>query len=357
MKLAVLQNLVSPTRHALFEALAQRADLTVLFMARTEEGRGWEQRPSLGYPHVFLRGAHLTVPSGGDVDALHLNPGVVAEIARRRFDAVLCAGYLSPTTWLAFAGARAVGTKFLLWFGTAWPPTGGRARVAAPLKRLIVRGSDRVVAYGDAARTQALALGAKADKIDIAVNTTDVRPFAAIDPLQHDCPTALWVGRLVSRKRPDLAVSLFRRLAERVDGLRCVFGGDGPERAATEAAAHAAGLDATFLGDVAYSELPALYAGADLLVFRGEREPWGLVVNEALAAGVPVLASPGVVAALELVPEGAGAVSDDEDVLADAGVRLLGDPAARAAARAVVPRILPEAWADAVIASAHQSLR
>lgn len=357
MRVAVLQNLVSPTRHALFEALAERVDLTVLFMARTEPTRGWDPSAELRYPHAFLPGVHASLRAGGDVDAFHLNPTVVQAIRRGRYDALLCAGYLSPTTWLALGAAKSARTRFLLWFGSSWPPAGGRARVAAPLKRAIVRASDRVIAYGEAARVQALALGAAPDRIDIALNTTDVRPFSVAERVVSDRPTALWVSRLVPRKRPDLAVSLLARLAAEVPGLRAVFAGDGPERAATERAADAARLDCVFLGDVAYDDLPALYAAADLFVLRAEREPWGLVVNEALAAGVPVLASPGVVAARELVPDAAGAVSDDEDVLLAGGIRLLRDDAARQAARAVLPRILPDAWADAVVAAAAQAVR
>jgi glycosyltransferase involved in cell wall biosynthesis len=91
-------------------------------------------------------------------------------------------------------------------------------------------------------------------------------------------------------------------------------------------------------------------------VLRSEREPWGLVVNEALAAGLPVLASTGVVAARELLPAGAGTISDDEDALIEAGVRLLTNAAAHAAARqsacSVLPQILPEAWAASVVAAA-----
>jgi glycosyltransferase involved in cell wall biosynthesis len=357
VKLAVLQNLVSPTRHALFEALAERADLTVLFMARTEPTRGWDSAAELRYPHEFLPGVHASLRVGGDVDAVHLNPTVVSAIRRGRYDALLCAGYLSPTSWLALGAAKSARTRFLLWFGTPWPPAGARGRIAAPLKQLIVRSSDVVVAYGEAARAQALALGAAPDRVHIAVNTTDVRPFAAAQHVPSTRPTALWVSRFMPRKRADLAVSLLARLAGEVPGLRAVFVGDGPERAATEVAAQRADLDATFMGDVAYDELPALYAAADLFVLRSEREPWGLVVNEALAAGVPVLASTGVVAARELVPAAAGAVSDNEGVLVEAGVRLLGDPVARDAARAVLPQMLPTAWADAVASAAADAVR
>ena len=360
MKLAILQNVVAPTRHALFEALARQdgIDLTVLFMARREARRGWRGEEPLDYPHRFLSGVHVPLPAGGDRDVLHLNPGIGRLVRRERYDVLLSAGLLSPTTWLAFAGARRAATRFLLWFGSSWAPSGLRSSFAAPLKHAIARGSDGIVAYGSAARDQALALGADPQRVGIALNTTGVEPFAAADreaaraALGIDGRVVLWCGRFVPRKRVDLALSLASRLSD----VELVLVGSGPGRQTAERQARALGVRARFLGEVRYGELPTLYAAADVFVTRAEREPWGLVVNEALASGLPVLASTGVVAARELVPSGGGCVSDDEDELVAAAEELIGRPEARERARSVLPRITPEAWAAEVAAQARRAL-
>jgi glycosyltransferase involved in cell wall biosynthesis len=361
VKLAILQNVVAPTRHALFEALASHdgIDLTVLFMARSEARRGWRGDESLGYPHRFLPGIHLPLPAGGDADVLHLNSGIGRHLAGERYDVLLSAGLLSPTAWLAFVAARRADTRFLLWFGSSWPPTGLRSSLAAPLKRAIVRGSDGIVAYGSAAREQALALGADPERVGIALNTTGVAAFAATDrdaaraTLGVEGRVVLWCGRFVPRKRVDLALSFAARLSD----VEVVLVGSGAGRETAERQARALGVRARFLGEVGYAELPALYAAADLFVTRAEREPWGLVVNEALASGLPVVASTGVVAARELVPPGGGCVSDDEDQLVAAAEDLIGRSEARARARSVLPRITPEAWAVEVVAQARRALR
>lgn len=358
LKLAVLQNIVAPTRHALFRALAERVDLTVFFMARREPTRGWRGDEELDYPHRFLSGLHVSLPARGDVDAAHLNPGVVSALTRGRFDALLCGGWISPTSWLALLAARRAGTRFLLWSGTAWRSNGPRAALALPLKRRIVAAADAFVVYGDIARERLLELGADADRVCVATNTTDVRAFADA-PRVDGPPTALWVGRFVARKRADLAIDLLARVSRDIEGLRCVFVGDGPLRAAAERHARGVGLDASFLGEIPYERLPEIYAAASILVTLAEREPWGLVVNEALAAGVPVLAGPEVIAARELVPPEGGCISADAEVLADTAVRLLADvralAAAREAARSALPQLLPERWADAVVAAASAS--
>jgi glycosyltransferase involved in cell wall biosynthesis len=356
MRLAVLQNIVAPTRHALFRALAERVDLTVLFMARTEPARGWSGREDIDYPHRFLRGVHVPLPVDGDVDAAHVNPGVWNAIVRGGYDALLCGGWISPTTWLARAACGRSGTRFVLWSGTAWPSDGVRAALGKPLKRAMVSGAHGYVAYGSDARDRLLELGAPPERITIALNTTDVLAFAGATR-KAEGPTALWVGRFVRRKRADRAVRVLARAAEHIPGLKATFVGDGPERAATEALAAELGLDARFLGDLPYGRLPDVYAGASVLVTLAEREPWGLVVNEALAAGVPVVATPGVTAARELVPAGAGVVSASDLELAAAVARLAGDERASAAAAAVLPRLLPDVWADTVVAACAAATR
>jgi glycosyltransferase involved in cell wall biosynthesis len=111
----------------------------------------------------------------------------------------------------------------------------------------------------------------------------------------------------IARKRPfDLvdAVALLRR---RGIDARAVFIGDGEERAAIIARAAAAGIgDATSItGFVNQAELPAWYAAADALVLPSDsRETWGLVVNEAMAAGVPVVVSDAAGCSVDLVREG-----------------------------------------------------
>jgi hypothetical protein len=80
--------------------------------------------------------------------------------------------------------------------------------------------------------------------------------------------------------------------------------GDGPERAALEMLFCPANLIVRFLGNVAYDQLSGVYATADVLVFPTFADEWGVVVNEALASGLPVLGSCHSQAVDELVVDG-----------------------------------------------------
>lgn len=106
--------------------------------------------------------------------------------------------------------------------------------------------------------------------------------------------------------------------------------GDGPLRPELEALSRAEGLDDALLmpGFVQYPELPSWYAGASCFVHASLIEPWGLVVNEAMAAGLPVIVSKTCGCAGDLVRDGMnGWTFDPEDVsqLADLMGRISGD--------------------------------
>ena len=105
-------------------------------------------------------------------------------------------------------------------------------------------------------------------------------------------------------KRLLIAYAAYRRLAgNKAWGL--VIAGDGPEKNNITAAIEALGLDrsVSLAGFVQYSDLPALYARAGAFILPSVSEPWGLVVNEAMAASLPVLVSNRCGCAPDLVEE------------------------------------------------------
>jgi len=100
----------------------------------------------------------------------------------------------------------------------------------------------------------------------------------------------LAVGRLGREKNLELTLEAFARLG--VAGARLVLVGEGPHREILERSAQRLGIAAstTFAGEFARAELPDAYASADVLAFTSRSETQGLVLAEALAAGLPVVA-------------------------------------------------------------------
>jgi glycosyltransferase involved in cell wall biosynthesis len=101
-----------------------------------------------------------------------------------------------------------------------------------------------------------------------------------------DTPVVLYVGRIAPEKNLDLAVSTFRAIQQKAPKARYVWVGDGPARAALQAA-HP---DFIFVGMKRDEMLAAHYASADLFSFPSLSETFGNVILEALSAGLPVVA-------------------------------------------------------------------
>ena len=117
-------------------------------------------------------------------------------------------------------------------------------------------------------------------------NGVDAARIAAAEPMDIGRPYVLSVGRLEGYKRVDLTIQ-----AAALGDHELVIAGDGPERVALEEAAARTGARIRFLGRVSDEELHRWIRGAAVVVTMSEREAFGLVILEAFAAGVPVVAS------------------------------------------------------------------
>ncbi len=158
----------------------------------------------------------------------------------------------------------------------------------------------------------------------------------------------LFVGRLAREKGLDMLVRAFTLIQELRPGVRLLLLGRGPYEEALKAKISKLGLKdlVTFAGVVPHEEVPDYYAAADLFVFPSTTETQGLVIIEAMAAGLPVVAvrAPG---AVDILTERCGVLTENtpealaravEDILADSErQRALSEQARRAVERYSIP--------------------
>jgi glycosyltransferase involved in cell wall biosynthesis len=120
--------------------------------------------------------------------------------------------------------------------------------------------------------------------------------------LDDDDVAVLSVARLVPEKGLDLLIEAAADAG--ADRLVVVLAGGGPERDALEGLARRLGVRARFLGDVDWERLPEIYVACDVFALLSHSEPWGVVVNEAAACGLPLVLSRAVGAATDLLMDG-----------------------------------------------------
>jgi glycosyltransferase involved in cell wall biosynthesis len=349
MTIALLTTYLAPYRVPLFDRLAQRHDLEVLCFG----GAHRYVPPWFADLDVQLRSAPFPARRlGGIREALGLGPGYDTVIAP------FAGGALLPA---AYAGAKRDRRPFVLWASVWVPPRSLAHAVALPATRHIYRHADAVIAYGEHVRQFVATIRGRDDDVFIAPQSVEPELFGRevgaeeLDRFRSDHTLSgrivVYSGRLVEEKGIAILIEAWSRV--RSDATLVLIG-DGP------LAARAARVPRVrWVGTIPRSELPVAYAAAELLVLPSVptprfREPWGLVCNEAMHQGRPVIASDavGAVAGGLVRDQQNGLVvpAGESGALAMALDRLLADEALRArlgaAARAAVAPYTYEAMAD-----------
>jgi glycosyltransferase involved in cell wall biosynthesis len=342
LRLAVFTSHPIQYQAPLFRALASRPGVepTVYFGSRhgldeaadREFGTAfrWDVPLVDGYDHVFLsnRARRPDVSRFGGIRV----PDVARHWAAGRFDAALVLGWQSVGHLQAMRAAHAAGIPLLVR-GESHLGTGEGSGVRTRLRRalwypvrervyrsMLARAAG-VVAIGTRNAEFYRHFGVAEDRLHLATYCVDNRRFALDDGERARARAGLraaWgvaegatvfvaSGKLVPRKRPLDVVAAAALAAAAGHDVHVVFVGDGGERGALLARAAALGIAGRVrvAGFVNQRELPRWYAAADALVLASEAsETWGLVVNEAMAAGLPVLVSAAAGCAPDLVREG-----------------------------------------------------
>jgi glycosyltransferase involved in cell wall biosynthesis len=331
-----------------FARLHSRENIEVaLFGGRSKHGGGAAEG-ELPFPHR------------------HLRQGQLAELAANgRYRAVVCptGGRLAPLA--CWAGARRGGVPLILWASLwAHPRSAAHALSYLPL-RILYRSADAVVTYGPHVSDYVRARGA--GNVHVAPQSVDndfwgapeVGAWSRAAWPSEDGTRFLFVGRPAREKGLDVLVRAWRASNLRPPAAVLVLAGVG-ERLPSWAASDGDGgpeehgiLCTGVLGPV---ELRSLYGACHALVLPSVatptfREPWGLVANEAMNRGLPVIASDAVGAAAGglVRSERNGLVVPAGDV--DALARAIGDLAADGSLRASMGR----AAAQDVLAFSHDA--
>jgi glycosyltransferase involved in cell wall biosynthesis len=373
-RVVIITEIIAPYRIPVFNALAQRddVDLHVIFLAENDR----TQRQWLVYKDE-IRFSYQVLPSWRRRVGRHsflLNWGTDAALRRATPDFIVCGGYNYFASWRAMFWARRNSVPFNLWTEST---TRDMRRGYSPiefLKTRFLRGCDGFVVPGKSSVEYLKNYGVSAEMIFTAPNAVDTEFFAhRAEVIRRDAALHrkalrlparffLFVGRLVPEKGIFDLLRAYRALGAEVrTEMGLVFVGDGTARSAVlqSVAATIPGSIQT-VGFAQRESLPSYYALADILVFPTHSDPWGLVVNEAMACGLPVISSAAAGCVYDLVESGwNGRVVATGDVgqLASAMDELARDPDLRSLmaqrCRERIKQYSPQAWAagmsDAVL--------
>lgn len=249
------------------------------------------------------------------------NTGLWNFIHQNNFDAVIShISYTRATFWIAYFAARTKNIPFI--FGTdassIQPRDESKLKLAAKnfIWPAVFSLAGQILTASSAGRDMMISLGFPPDRVSMTLDTVDndwwFAQATAVDRdearkslgLAPQEKIILFCAKLQPWKRPLDLLQAFASAA--IPNAKLVFAGDGAQRAELEkeAAARNIANKIQFLGFVNQSQLPSLYKSADVLVIPSSYEPFGLVVNESMLCGCPVIASDRVGAVRDLIAHG-----------------------------------------------------
>lgn len=308
-------------------------DLTVYFCS--DEGLGlrrddkfgikikWDNINLEGLNYKFLKN-YSPLPSVNYFFGL-INPGIIRELKENRYDAIIIGGYYTFSFWLAFLAARLTNTKVIL---TGEPPSPWKSRlrkfIMQQVKRIFLPGlidfASAILYIGKRSREYYMVYKDYTKDLEKKLFFT---PYAVDNDflfnlaqeysgkeneikselgLPAGYPVILFLSKLIKWKRPLLLLELLPKLKT---PAILIYVGSGPRIETLKNYVSQNKIENVyFFGFQNYSQIAKFYAIADIFVLPSLGESWGLVVNEAMCFGLPVVITDKVSSGDDLVRQG-----------------------------------------------------
>ena len=331
VKYLLVTDIPAPWREKVYENVYRHFgdDFHVVYCNNNEKRRLWKF-PLGNHPKTFLKTITITLNNSKEN---YLNFGIIPFILKHRPKIVVCFS-LIPTAFITFALSKLIGAKIIV-FADAWA---GRDMGISWLQKL-----ERKLAYGIVPDAY---LGASIQTLNMFrcynKNVNNERLFISslcadndyfIKCLEghtiHKKYDIMFSGRIVDLKNPKFFAEVAIKIKEKLGRCSVLIMGEGDAQLKADmfGSFQAQGIEYDFPGFIKHSELPGFYAQSKILLLPTSGDCWGVVINEAMISGVPVITTNMTAAAGELVLDGVNGhvLSLDADLWAEKISDLLRD--------------------------------
>ena len=313
-RLVLLTEIIAPYRIPVFNALAacDGIDLHVIFLAETDPSlRQWQvYKDEISFSYQILSSWRKKI---GGHNVL-LNSGLRSALDESGPSAIVCGGYNYLASWQSLLWAYERNVPFLAWVESNARDQRSGNHAIEFLKKKFLAACRSVIVPGKSSFEYVMGYAVPENKIFTAPDAVDSERFAKIAAAvrNHAAPQRrllglpsryfLYVGRLVPEKGVFELLQAYGTLsADLKEQIGLVFVGDGVARSEL---VERAPKGVQFKGFTQRDELAGYYAMAEAFVFPTHSDPWGLVVNEAMACGLPIIASSAAGCVADLVQDG-----------------------------------------------------
>lgn len=369
---ALLTNFLPPYRVPLFRSLQGRvAALRILVSTRMEPNRHWKCQTAGLDVQIQKCLAFLKTwrhPAGFREEGyVHIPYDTFFSLKRLRPDVVISAELGSRSLLALLYRKSRVGrhSRLVLWATLSERTEQNRGFLRERLRRLLLRAADGVIVNGASGSRYVSRLGAAQNRVFSVPYPIQIEGFRQV-PLARTPANSfrlLYVGSLAERKglRPFLTVLCRWTKLHPEREIQFWMVGSGSLEEWVRSLVPPRNLSVRLLGQVSYESLPGIYGQCGVFVFPTLADEWGMVVNEAMASGLPVLGSVYAQAVEELVEDGVNGWlvrPDRSEELYQALGRVFETPAAsldqmRVNARMRVEGLTPDWAAEEILKVIH----
>jgi len=303
LRVSLVTNELPPYRVPFFQALHSIPDviLQVAFCSRREPNRYWDF-PAPEFGHVFLPERIIKIGRR----YIHNNPGILS-VLRRFSPHVIITGGFNPTHLYAFTYARLLDIPHVAMTDGSLASEQSLTAAHRAVRRYIFRHTRAFIVASEGGMKLMEAYGVPRHacfKSSLCISNQHFAPSSERSEAAFDF---LFCGRLEAIKNPSFALdvaAVTSRLLGRKTSILFVGAGSEERHLREKATCLARAVDVSFHPFTSHDSLPHFYHSARLFLFPSGGDAWGVVANEACAAGTPVLTSPHAGAAGELIVEG-----------------------------------------------------
>ena len=301
-KVALLINMISPARISLYSCLADAFELLILHGGTERNRDSWRGFENALPAATVTRAWGWQIPfarrqkgQAFDEQYLHVNPGHLWQLFKFHPDVVVTSEMGVRTLFALIYGTLFRKPVWVWWGGTVYTESKKAGFLKRFLRSILARWAQHWISYGKSSTEYLLTLGISRGQILEIQNTADERYFRTAAQPHFELqprPVLLYVGQFIGRKGVDLFLRAAAALQDEGLKFSLLLVGNGRDKPAAERLANNLGLAATQFHPSQPPQLMlGVYRSADVLVFPTLEDPWGLVANEAILAGVPVLCS------------------------------------------------------------------
>jgi glycosyltransferase involved in cell wall biosynthesis len=316
IKVAFITNIPTPYRKKQWEyySKCKNLDITVFYCANTED-RLWKINSAEGIKEVFLK--------GWSYKSYHFNMEVLKVISQD-FDVFFVGGYGYPSLIMAILGLKILKKPWVMIIDGMSPLKLVKTNfISNFFKNFIINGASAYFANGKVSKEYLTKYGVLPEKIFNQYLTVDVNEFInkGINAkeikknvrdgygIPNDSIVIMYSGRLIYKKGVQDLLAAVKKLEDKEYNIVVLIVGGGDFKEELERKSQLLKLNIIFTGHIDPEELYKYYYTSDIFILPTHDDPWGLVVNEAMACGLPIIITKNAGSSIDLVENNGYVVS------------------------------------------------